>query len=83
MAAGTVRETVAVADLVVSATEVAFTSTVWAVVIEAGAVYRPVAERVPTAGDMDQVTVVVVEPVTVAVNCWVWLLVRDTVAGLS
>ena len=50
--------------------------------IEAGAVYKPLAERVPTAGDMDQVTVVFAEPVTVAANCWVWLLVRDIEAGV-
>jgi hypothetical protein len=52
-----------------SATLVAFTVTVWELVIEPGAVYRPVLEIVPTAGLSDQVTAMFVVPVTVAVNC--------------
>ena len=81
-AAGTVSDTVAEANLVGSATEAAVTATVCAAVMEAGAVYRPAAESVPTAGFMDQVTAVFVDPVTVAENCCVWLVVRDTEAGL-
>ena len=42
--------TVAVADFVESATLVAVTVTVWALVIEAGAVYRPAALMLPTSG---------------------------------
>jgi len=60
--------TAAVADLVISATLVAFTLTVWAVRL-AGAVYSPVAETEPTAGVTDQVTAVFEVFTTVAVNC--------------
>lgn len=59
---------VAHADLVVSAALVAVTVTVWAVVMETGAVYMP-EDNDPTAGVTDQVTPVLDEPVTVAVNC--------------
>jgi len=70
----TVRETVgaeftvtaAVADLVMSATEVAFTEKLPAV---APAVKRPAVEIVPPVAV--HVTAVFVLPVTVAVNCWV------------
>ena len=39
-------------------------------------------ETVPTAGLTDQVTPVLDEPVTVAVNCWAWEVVRDLVNGV-
>ena len=57
---------VAVADFVGSATLVAFTVTVWELVIEAGAVYRPAAVMLPTTGLSDQVTAVLLVLVTVA-----------------
>ena len=63
-----VKEIVADADLVVSATLVAVTVTVWAEAIEAGAVYVPEAND-PTPGFKDQFTPVLLVPVTVAVNC--------------
>jgi hypothetical protein len=56
--------TVAVADLVGSATLVAFTVTVWELEIDAGAVYRPAEVMLPTIGLSDQVTVL---PVLVTV----------------
>jgi hypothetical protein len=62
--------TVAVADFVVSATDVAFTLAVETLVTLAGAVYRPPVESVPRPVN-DQVTAVFAVPVTVAVNCWV------------
>ena len=43
----------AVADFVGSATLVAVTVTVWALEIEAGAVYRPAALMLPTTGLSD------------------------------
>jgi hypothetical protein len=67
----TLRLTVAPPDLVASATLVAVTVTAWELVMLAGAVYRPVAEMLPTLGLIDQVAAVFVVPVTVAVNCWV------------
>jgi len=48
----------------------------------AGAVYNPLVEMLPNCGLMDQVTVVTARFETVAVNCCVWLLVKDTVLGL-
>jgi hypothetical protein len=66
-----VSVTVAVADLVGSATLVAFTVTVWELVIEAGAVYRPAAVMLPTTGLSDQVTAVLPVLVTVAEKVWV------------
>jgi hypothetical protein len=63
--------TVAVADFVVSAADVAFTLAVETLVTLAGAVYKPLAESVPKPVH-DQVTAVLAVPVTVAVNCWVW-----------
>jgi hypothetical protein len=62
--------TVAVADFVELATLVAFTLTVWVPEIEAGAVYRPAALMLPTAGLIDHVTAVFVL-VTSAVKAWV------------
>jgi hypothetical protein len=68
---GGVSVTVAVADLVASATLVAFTVTVWELVIEVGAVYRPAAVILPTSGLSDQVTAVLPVLVTVAEKAWV------------
>ena len=62
---------VALTDWLVSATLVAVTFTLWAELIVDGAVYRPVLEIVPIAGFNDQVTAVLLVPVTVAVNCCV------------
>jgi hypothetical protein len=78
---GGVKVTTADADLVASATLVAVTVTVWAEVIEAGAVYTP-AFNDPMAGFKDQVTAVLLDPVTVAENCAVWPLDRVAVNGV-
>src|SRR5271165_6898190 len=61
--------TAALADLVVSAALVAVMVTVCEEEIVAGAVYKPLADSVPTGGLMLQVTAVLLVPVTVAVNC--------------
>jgi hypothetical protein len=50
---------------------VAVTVTVWELVIEAGAVYRPAAVMLPTTGLSDQVTAVLPVLVTVAEKLWV------------
>jgi hypothetical protein len=63
------RVTVAVSDFAASAALVARTVTVCCELTEPGAVYRPLAEMVPTFGVSDHVTAVLLEPVTVAVNC--------------
>jgi hypothetical protein len=42
-----------------------------------------VLETVPTAGLKVQVTAVLDEPLTVAVNCWVWEAASDAVVGVS
>src|ERR1035437_6726511 len=68
---GGVSVTVALADLVGSARLVAFTLTVWELVIEAGAVYRPAVLMLPTSGLSAQVTAVLPVLVTVAENVWV------------
>src|ERR1035437_5784636 len=68
---GGVSVTVALADLVGSATLVVFTVTVWELAIEAGAVYRPAAVMLPTTGLSDQVTAVLPVLVTVAEKVWV------------
>jgi hypothetical protein len=68
---GGVSVTVAVTDLVGSATLVAFAVTDWELVIEAGAVYRPAAVMLPTNGLSDQVTAVLPVLVTVAEKAWV------------
>ncbi len=73
---GAVTVTVADADLVVSAVLVAFTVYVPAAV---GAVYRPVDETVPPVAN--QVTAVLVVPVTVAVNCCVPPVVSEEDVG--
>jgi hypothetical protein len=68
--------TVAVADLLESACEVAVTLTVDGLGTVVGAVYRPELESVPQADplhpapDRLHVTAVLLVPVTVAVNCW-------------
>ena len=63
--------TVALADLLASATLVAVTVMVWELEIEAGAVYRPAAVMLPTAGLSDQSTAVLPVLVTVAAKLWV------------
>ncbi len=77
------RVTVAEADFVGSATVVAVTVTVWLVLIVAGAVYKPVLETVPTAGFRLHVTAVLLDPVTVAVNCCVCEAATLADAGLT
>src|ERR1051325_6418091 len=73
--------TVALADLLASATLVAVTVT-FVVVIWDGAVYRPVLSIDPASvGLMDQRTAVLSAPVTLAVNFWVWPLFNDAVVG--
>ena len=54
-----------------SAALVAFTVTVWGLVIEPGAVYRPEALMLPVTGLSDQVTAVFPVLVTVAEKVWV------------
>jgi hypothetical protein len=66
--AGGVSDIVAVAVLVGSATLVAVSMIVCAVVIEAGAVYSPFF-KVPATGAMDQVTPALVVPLIAALNC--------------
>jgi hypothetical protein len=66
-----VSVTVALADLVASATLAAVTATVWELVIEAGAVYRPAALMLPTTGFSDQATAALPVLVTVAEKLWV------------
>jgi hypothetical protein len=74
-ATGSTTVTVAEADLVVSACEVAFTVTVGGAGTEAGAVYRPALVIAPQAAPAQpapailQVTAVFAVPVTVALNC--------------
>jgi hypothetical protein len=65
------KVTVAVANLVGSATLVAVTATVWELEIEAGAVYRPAAVMLPTTGLSDHVTAALLVLVTVAEKVWV------------
>src|SRR5579863_8351006 len=77
------RVTVAVADLVVSATLVAVMVTVCVVGMVPGAVYKPLLDRVPADGLMLQVTAVLLVPVTVAVNCCWPFAVRVAVDGLT
>ena len=76
------RLTAAVAALVLSAELVAVTVTVCADVIDAGAVYRPLVEMVPTDGLIAHVTAVFEDPETEAVNCCVLLAARVLVEGL-
>ncbi len=78
-----VRLIVAVADFVGSTMLVALIVTDWVLVTVDGAVYRPVLDSVPTAGLRDQVTLVFVVPVTVAVNCCVCETERLADAGVT
>ena len=83
-AAGGLRVTVAVADLVLSATLVAVTVTVWVAAMGAGAVYSPAAEIEPAPlGAIVHVTDVTAAPVTVAVNCCVCESNRLAVGGAT
>ncbi len=75
--------TVAEPDLVVSATLVAVTVTVCVVLIVAGAVYRPALDSVPTGGLRDQVTFVLLDPVTMLVNCCVCEAERLVEVGVT
>jgi hypothetical protein len=77
------RVTVADADLLGFATDVAVIVTVCWVKIVEGARYKPAAERLPTAGDTDQVTAELEVPLTLAVNCWLRAANKLTVAGLT
>lgn len=70
----------ALADFVGSATLVAVIVTACAVLIREGAVYNPF-NKVPSRGDMDQLTDVFELPVTVAVNCLDWDAVRVALEG--
>src|SRR6266480_7080783 len=70
--------TEAAADLVASAALVAVTITV-VLVLTAGAVKSPELESDPAVAD--QVTAVLVEPVTVAANCWVPAEPTEALAG--
>ena len=76
------RFTVAVADLLASATEVAVTVTATGAPIDAGAVYNPLASIVP-APVTNHVTAVLAAFVTAAVNCWVCPLPNIAVTGLT
>ena len=79
--------TEALADLVLSATEVAVTVTPDGFGTVPGAVYSPAGEIVPHDAPLQpvparlHVTLVFVEPVTVAVNCCVFPAATSTVAG--
>jgi hypothetical protein len=80
--------TVTVADalLDVLALETAVTITVGELGTLAGAVYRPDVEiepqaETPVAQEICQVTAVFEAPVTVAVNCTVWLMATDAAVG--
>jgi hypothetical protein len=77
------RVIVLVSYLLGSAILVAFTVTVVWEAIVAGAVYRPLAERVPVLGDKLQVTPVFEVPVTVDMNCCVCPAVNVGFAGLT
>jgi hypothetical protein len=81
-ATGGTRLIIALADLVESAALVAVIVTVWAVLMLAGAVYRPLPDSVPTAGLKLQETAVFVLPVTLAVNCFVCEAVKLAVSGV-
>ena len=58
-----------IADLVVSATDVAMAATIWLLQIAVGAEYNPVFEIVPAAGYIAQVTALLLAFDTEAVNC--------------
>ena len=75
-----VRLTVAVAVLVLSAELFAMTVTVWELLIVAGAVYTPFT-KVPTDGLIDQVTALLLVPVTEALKVADAPAPRDTEDG--
>ena len=62
--------TVALAALLESATLVTVMVTIWALAIEAGAVYRPTAVMLPTSGLIDHMTALLPVLVTVAEKLW-------------
>ncbi len=64
-----VKPTIATAVFVGSARLLAVTVTLCALVMLAGAVYNPPLEIEPTCGLIDQDAPVLLDPVTVAVNC--------------
>jgi hypothetical protein len=66
---GTVKPIVAVAVFEGSPWLVAVTTTFCALAMVEGAMYRPVADIVPTVGLAVHDTFVLLDPVTVAVNC--------------
>ena len=80
---GGASEITAAADFVLSATLTAVTVTEVADETVAGAEYRPPLEIIPTAGLTDQVTAVLVVPVTVTVNCRVCDAAKFAVDGLT
>jgi hypothetical protein len=67
---GGTSDTIALATLVESAALVAATVTVCEVETDAGAVYRPDAEMLPSAGLSDQLTAVFEVLATAVVNAW-------------
>ena len=77
----TARVTVAVEDLLVSTWLVAVTVTVWAVVMLAGAVYRPEALTVPAPAGLIVHVTAVSALLVVAVNCCVWPAYSKLVEG--
>lgn len=87
IATGGATVTVAEADFVVSATDVAVTVTSAGLGIAAGAVYRPLVEIVPQVAPEQpaplrlQVTLVLDEPPTVAMNCCVLPMETCAVGG--
>jgi hypothetical protein len=80
---GGVSETLAFAETPGSAMLVAVTVTVCAPRTEAGAVYRPAAEMLPTTGLSDHVTPVFDVPETAALNACDCEAARVTLAGVS
>src|SRR5271156_5656672 len=76
-------ETFALAALVGSAVLVAVTITFCSPMMDAGAVYRPVAEMVPTAVFSVQTTLCCDVPVIIAVNCRLWAGARVRLAGAT
>src|SRR6187399_353148 len=76
--------TVALADLVASTWLVAVMVTDCSFVMVAGAVYTPLAVRVPKPLGLNvHVTAPTQSPVTVAANCCVWELSRPMATGLT
>jgi hypothetical protein len=75
------RTTEAAPEIAGFVTLVAFTSMIWQVGIELGAVYNPLDEIVPTAGKSDQVTPESVPPLMAALKFWVCEAASVTMAG--